>query len=1065
MCLISFKKIILSVIILQISILFADNRHTILDIKKQEYLACNGAGNEQCGQNIWAWFENNLHEANASEIHNIITSWSTTGDDIPYCWRWRKGSDITAVMLLRVLFQYGNKISNSDSIMLEELFDSSIRSKYFFHNGTLNNRLLDFTSRYLYSQKKKWISVEYGGNETFVWDGVRYVPGNIYNSYELARDWLYWTFKRLVLYGDDELDSHYTPSLAFCLYALYDFTEDMEMKKRSKMVMDLILIDSILDESARLHGGWLGRTYGYNIIAGQPHIYSWLYWDQGPYHNGSNLQGFFDAFVSTYRIPALIEDIGVLADETDDYWHINYENNRAGFLPTTSGKWTYVTKYYNLGGSPKGWMLNVHSDKDPKYYQHLATPAVGIRMWIDDQPTLPDPEPWVDLIDIGKGDLIQFRNAMYLDLDNPYLHFMSLGNVFDIDETITDWRFLKEGKVSVAVRLDSNFSALEVALIGSDYPSYDDFKQSILNNARLYTTGLGSYKTSKGDSLWRKYDQQSGSNIAYVNQEELKRLPFPRNETIDNQGNKLVSWNSSQLTLDKNGIQIIYDFYDWTYIDYGSTIPPDPPLLLEVEKNASQQLAISFLPVPGVQLYHVYRDTTSLFTPDIVNGVNRIPPTITRLEMNMDTLFWNETQSIYNPPYNNYYYALTSVGGIESDPAKRFGIHNFHLITTPKTDFNSISIPVQMEGISDAEDLLQSIQGSNSVAVWNPVSQGYDQYIPSIPATNFPVEHGYPYLVNVTSDAVFTLYGKYANPHFSLITTQTTDFNEIILPLGKGDITTASELLANIATCNAVAWWNTEIQGYIQYIPVLDFTDFELHPGNPYMVNVTSDVIWPTGSYPKKTFPVKFENRKGEKCQAPHIVWGRVPNKFSNNRKLDLSFTAYRKTNPNEKLTEMSPGSKINNNIWLLQCQAFTAGWKAGDTLIVNLFNKKDEFLTYTAVLTYNSADSCFPDNYTINPTNQLPASYELHQNYPNPFNGKTVIPYDLPEDKKVTIEIYNTLGQKVKTLIDNKQEAGFHSISWNGTDYYNKKLSSGIYIILLKSGSFSQTKKILLIQ
>ncbi len=71
----------------------------------------------------------------------------------------------------------------------------------------------------------------------------------------------------------------------------------------------------------------------------------------------------------------------------------------------------------------------------------------------------------------------------------------------------------------------------------------------------------------------------------------------------------------------------------------------------------------------------------------------------------------------------------------------------------------------------------------------------------------------------------------------------------------------------------------------------------------------------------------------------------------------------------------------------------------------------------------------------------ELPDSYRLSQNYPNPFNAETVIEFDLPQQSYVTIEIYDLLGRRVVTLVDNPKEAGFHQITWDTTDQ-----PSGIY-------------------
>lgn len=94
-----------------------------------------------------------------------------------------------------------------------------------------------------------------------------------------------------------------------------------------------------------------------------------------------------------------------------------------------------------------------------------------------------------------------------------------------------------------------------------------------------------------------------------------------------------------------------------------------------------------------------------------------------------------------------------------------------------------------------------------------------------------------------------------------------------------------------------------------------------------------------------------------------------------------------------------------------------------------------------------------------------LPEKFTLFQNYPNPFSPKTIIEYYLPKDGKVEINIYNILGQKVKTLVDGYQKAGFRKIIWDGKDQNEKEVASGIYFYRLKKETEIQTKKMILVK
>jgi len=88
-----------------------------------------------------------------------------------------------------------------------------------------------------------------------------------------------------------------------------------------------------------------------------------------------------------------------------------------------------------------------------------------------------------------------------------------------------------------------------------------------------------------------------------------------------------------------------------------------------------------------------------------------------------------------------------------------------------------------------------------------------------------------------------------------------------------------------------------------------------------------------------------------------------------------------------------------------------------------------------------------------------------LSQNYPNPFNPTTKINYSLKENSKVSINIYNIKGQKVKQLVSDQLSTGQHSAVWNGKDNNGRSVSSGIYFYKLKTGNFEKTRKMILMK
>ncbi|MBD3383150.1 MAG: T9SS type A sorting domain-containing protein, partial [candidate division Zixibacteria bacterium] len=139
------------------------------------------------------------------------------------------------------------------------------------------------------------------------------------------------------------------------------------------------------------------------------------------------------------------------------------------------------------------------------------------------------------------------------------------------------------------------------------------------------------------------------------------------------------------------------------------------------------------------------------------------------------------------------------------------------------------------------------------------------------------------------------------------------------------------------------------------------------------------------------------------------------------------------------------------------------AGLKVGDEFQLRIDGRLSE-----EVFTFEGTGSrTFVGNINLKSGGSavIPEQYNLAQNYPNPFNPVTSIAYEIPSDCKVTLTVYNILGEKVTTLIDQHQSAGAYTVEWNGETDAGSKVSSGIYFYRLNAGDYTKSMKMTLMK
>jgi len=209
------------------------------------------------------------------------------------------------------------------------------------------------------------------------------------------------------------------------------------------------------------------------------------------------------------------------------------------------------------------------------------------------------------------------------------------------------------------------------------------------------------------------------------------------------------------------------------------------------------------------------------------------------------------------------------------------------------------------------------------------------------------------------------------------------------------------------------------------------FTDqkiYELTDSAIIWANYSAQQFWgfDPSSYPSaETWP-RYYYQKDAELGYP-VTWPRFDGTYSNSQLLSASI---------EKL----PLGDLN---WFPEEKA---EWETNkDAIMEHILNLNESQKDLTSVRQED---------------NQIPIKFNLSQNYPNPFNPTTEIKYSIVKSGVVKFEVFNSLGQKISTLVNKKQNVGNYVVSWDAS-----KLASGIYIYRIQSGDFTLTKKMTLLK
>ena len=181
--------------------------------------------------------------------------------------------------------------------------------------------------------------------------------------------------------------------------------------------------------------------------------------------------------------------------------------------------------------------------------------------------------------------------------------------------------------------------------------------------------------------------------------------------------------------------------------------------------------------------------------------------------------------------------------------------------------------------------------------------------------------------------------------------------------------------------------------------------------------------------------------------------------------------------------TNMYPATAGQDDFWLIKADSdgdtlwtdVIGGewWDIGQSLIqiengnLLLLGTTESYTSYPD----NQYDTDFwlinysPDQMNLEDDYSVLTGYKLSNAYPNPFNSTTKIDYGLPDISNVKLVIYDILGREVISLINQKQEAGYKSITWHGVDSFGMNVGAGMYFYVLEADNFRQVKKMVLLK
>jgi hypothetical protein len=233
------------------------------------------------------------------------------------------------------------------------------------------------------------------------------------------------------------------------------------------------------------------------------------------------------------------------------------------------------------------------------------------------------------------------------------------------------------------------------------------------------------------------------------------------------------------------------------------------------------------------------------------------------------------------------------------------------------------------------------------------------------------------------------------------------------------------------------------------------YFDFEIHPGQVYLLWVNNDGVWPayarSGGAPEPVNAGFEPSEVGIEMPKSSII----PVYTADGGIVEaLEVTAI--------WGDQSIICSYQNGIARVEFSDFDGIIPGVEIQVVF---EGEGYLGQTTIAAPNGPVDVAKEVYLERSTPTLPEEFVLYANVPNPFNPTTAIKFDLPEAVRCDLSVYNLNGRKVRTLISEDIQAGYHRAVWDGRDDTGKELPGGIYFYKLSAGDFSAQRRMLFVK